>query len=238
MQPKIVKKDTLYITGLTGEGTKTGEVWNTLDSAYNKNAFEKADESAYEIRFWGSRKTGKEPESTKNVHVGFLAQNAVPDGYTTVALPAVEYAVFDVYVAKGYDSGNAQMEKWLDDNKFVFGLREFDGFEYVIECYNEKFKDGDKPDSIVEIWLPIFRFCQCCYMPMINPEDFGTEADGNPSVDYCCHCYQKGAFTSENTLEEAIEENIQFWREEGDKGDDEARARIREVFPKLKRWMK
>lgn len=114
-------------------------------------------------------------------------------------------------------------------------IREFNGFEYVIECYNEKFKDGDKPDSIVEIWIPLFRFCQSCFMPMPKPEEFGTEADGSTSVDYCCYCYSKGDFTCKAGFNEFVEGNIQFWRD-GCKNDDEARARILEVFPKLKRW--
>lgn len=32
-------------------------------------------------------------------------------------------------------------------------------------------------------------------MPMIREEDFGTEASGAPSDDYCTHCYQGGAYT-------------------------------------------
>ena len=36
MQPRIIKKDKLYITGLTGDGTKTSEIWNDFDSQYNK----------------------------------------------------------------------------------------------------------------------------------------------------------------------------------------------------------
>jgi len=81
-------------------------------------------------------------------------------------------------------------------------------------------------------------FCQSCYMPMDKPEDFGTESNGSASADYCCHCYAKGDFTSKETFEEAVESNIRFWREDGDEGDDQARARIMEVFPKLKRWAK
>ena len=78
--------------------------------------------------------------------------------------------------------------------------------------------------------------CQSCYMPMGKPEDFGTESCGGPSQDYCVHCYQKGQFTDNQNFAEAVESNIPFWKEDGDKSDDEARARIMEVFPKLKRW--
>ena len=80
------------------------------------------------------------------------------------------------------------------------------------------------------------KHCQSCYMPMNEAADFGTETNGGPSADYCCHCYEKGAFTVEQTYEEAVEGNIQWWKEDGDKSDDEARERIKAVFPTLKRW--
>ena len=80
------------------------------------------------------------------------------------------------------------------------------------------------------------KHCQSCYMPMEKPEDFGTESCGGPSEDYCVHCFKDGDFLWKCTLEEAVEGNIEFWREEGDESDDLARARILEVFPKLKRW--
>jgi len=80
------------------------------------------------------------------------------------------------------------------------------------------------------------EYCQSCYMQMEEPKDFGTETDGKVSGDYCCHCYQKGKFTSEMTFEQAVEANIPWWRNEADKSDDEARERIMAVFPTLKRW--
>ena len=77
--------------------------------------------------------------------------------------------------------------------------------------------------------------CQSCYMEMDAAEKFGTESCGGPSQDYCCYCYKDGEFTEKQTLVEAVEGNIQFWKEEGD-SDDDARAKIMAVFPKLKRW--
>ena len=80
------------------------------------------------------------------------------------------------------------------------------------------------------------KHCQSCYMPMSKPEDFGTEACGGPSDDYCVHCYQNGDFTWKPTFEEFVEGNVQFWREEGESDDTAARVRIMEVLPTLKRW--
>ena len=77
--------------------------------------------------------------------------------------------------------------------------------------------------------------CQSCYMPMDEADKFGTELDGNKSEDYCVYCYQKGEFTTPQILEQAVEVNIPWWKSE-EESDDVARARIMEVFPKLKRW--
>ena len=79
----------------------------------------------------------------------------------------------------------------------------------------------------------VYRICQSCAMPMTKPEKFGTETDESLSRDYC---YSGGEFTTKQTLEEAVEGNIKFWRKKSDKSNDEARARIMELFPKLKRW--
>ncbi|MCL2512436.1 MAG: GyrI-like domain-containing protein [Oscillospiraceae bacterium] len=155
MQPKIISRDKLYITGLTGNGSKTGEVWSDFDSKYNKNPFPRADECGYEIRYYDSERPAV---LGKDIHVGFSAE-APGDigGFATIVLPAGEYAVFDVYVAKGYDSGNKEMDEWLKDNAAQYRPRLIDGIGYIVECYNEKFDGGDKPDSIVEIWVPIHK---------------------------------------------------------------------------------
>jgi len=77
--------------------------------------------------------------------------------------------------------------------------------------------------------------CQSCYMPMDSAEKFGSEKDGSKNNDYCCHCWKNGKFAYKSTLEQAVEDNIPWWKEEGDT-DDDARKRIMEVFPTLKRW--
>ena len=54
------------------------------------------------------------------------------------------------------------------------------------------------------------RFCQSCAMPLDQDELRGTEADGSLSPDYCKYCYQNGAFTREQTMEQAIENDLPF----------------------------
>jgi predicted transcriptional regulator YdeE len=147
-QPAIITRDSLYITGLSGNGAKTGDVWNAFESLYNKTPFEKADENGYELRF---KSEVNEPEHGKDIHAGFLtAYKPAANGFTTVVLPASEYAVFDVIAANGYNSENENMNNWLVNNKDTYSQRVLDGMYFAVECYNEKFKNG-----IVEIWIPI-----------------------------------------------------------------------------------
>ncbi len=48
--------------------------------------------------------------------------------------------------------------------------------------------------------------CQSCAMPMNSQEEFGTEAGGARSTDYCTYCYKNGAFTLQDiTMREMCE---------------------------------
>ena len=158
--------------------------------------------------------------------------------YELLVIPAAPYVVFEVNCNNGNDDIDRQfteIDVWLTDNKNQYGQVKWANSDAT---YRIIWSGRYEKEMICEMWIPVLRFCQSCAMPMTKPEDYGTESDGNPSDDYCCHCYQNGDFTWGTTLEEAARENIQFWRKDGDTSDDEARARIWEVFPKLKRWTK
>ncbi len=75
-------------------------------------------------------------------------------------------------------------------------------------------------------------------MPLQKEEDFGTNADGSKSEEYCFHCFQNGKFLDEGiTLEGKISKNVKFAVQMG-MSEDEARKLASEVLPKLKRWKK
>jgi hypothetical protein len=75
-------------------------------------------------------------------------------------------------------------------------------------------------------------------MPMQKEEDFGTNASGSKSEEYCFHCFQNGKFLDEGiTLEEKISKNVKFAVQMG-MSENEARKMASEVLPKLKRWKK
>lgn len=233
MEPKIIFSERLFIAGLTGNGAETGKVWEDFDKKYAACSFKKKDQNGYEIRFY------EDDAATlgSDIHVGFsVEENQDIEGFSMIELPSAEYAVFDVFVANGYDSENESINRWLEDNSATYGVLKLDGREVIVECYNEKFKDGDKADSVVEIWVPIYRICQSCSMPMIEYEDFGSEVEGNgKSLDYCCHCYGNGAFFKEETMEEMIESCIPFSIDYYESAEN-AREAMLKIFPDMKRW--
>jgi hypothetical protein len=80
--------------------------------------------------------------------------------------------------------------------------------------------------------------CQSCGMPMEKPDDFGTNADGSPSEEFCTHCFQNGVFTEPDiSMREMIEEVIGFMVNEGIPRT-EAEKIANETIPKLNRWRK
>lgn len=81
------------------------------------------------------------------------------------------------------------------------------------------------------------KFCQSCAMPLNSDEDYGTEADGSKSEDYCHYCYQEGAFTKEETMEEMIAFCAKPMAEANPgMSEEEAIAQMKKFFPQLKRW--
>lgn len=86
-------------------------------------------------------------------------------------------------------------------------------------------------------------WCQSCGMPLEQPEHFGTNKDGSANAEYCVYCFKQGEFTSDVTMDQMIELNLQYLDEFNKDSDvkfttEQARASMREFFPTLKRWAK
>ncbi len=84
------------------------------------------------------------------------------------------------------------------------------------------------------------QFCQSCGMPLTQ-EYVSKNADGSENSDYCSYCYKDGSFTSDSTMDEMIEQCLQYlddFNKDSDKKMtmEEARAQMKEYFPMLKRW--
>jgi hypothetical protein len=84
------------------------------------------------------------------------------------------------------------------------------------------------------------QLCESCGMPMGETDEmYGTEANGNKSVDYCKFCYDNGAFTNPNlTLEEQIETVTTIMVKDFGFSPEDAKEQCKEGIPTLKRWKK
>jgi len=83
------------------------------------------------------------------------------------------------------------------------------------------------------------KICQRCAMPLEKPEDFGTNADGNKNEDYCCYCYENGAFIyPEATMEDVIQACLPHVVPDVFADEAAAKAAMNEFFPTLKCWKK
>jgi len=147
VNPRIIRRGTLAIAGVSGDGANTAEVWQRLMALIAEGDVEnKQSGSGYEVRLYDG--------NACEVHVGYAVEGEVPPPYRVCNLPAGEYAAFDVYVARGYDSENAAMDEWLETNDKGYRQRLIGGKHAAVEYYDERF-DGEAEDSIVEIWVPI-----------------------------------------------------------------------------------
>lgn len=79
------------------------------------------------------------------------------------------------------------------------------------------------------------QICQSCAM-LMNSDDHGTNADGSLNEDYCKYCFSDGQFKKNETMEQSIEQDLRFWIDENCKTPEEARQKMRQIFPTLKRW--
>ena len=85
--------------------------------------------------------------------------------------------------------------------------------------------------------MPVEYYCQCCSMPMLQPELHGTEADGSPSENYCKYCYEKGGFTAKDVdMDEFIEATAQMEADAMGISREEAVSFMGTLLPHLKRW--
>ncbi len=80
--------------------------------------------------------------------------------------------------------------------------------------------------------------CQSCGMPLVEAALFGTEKEGQVSVEYCTYCYGEGEFKQPDlTMKEMIEICVPHLKEEG-MTEEGARQMLATFLPSLKRWRK
>lgn len=84
------------------------------------------------------------------------------------------------------------------------------------------------------------KYCQSCSMPMGETDEmYGSNADGGKNADYCKYCFARGAFTSTVPMNDMIEICVAHIAcSKAGISANQARNRLSEVFPTLKRWRK
>jgi predicted transcriptional regulator YdeE len=152
MKPRILKKEAFLIAGIAGSGDETAKVWETYMKLEKVSPLKnQVGEVGYEVRLYPADGPGK-------IHVGVQVKNAsVPKEYKLFFVPAATYAEFDIYPAKGYESSNAVMSKWLEDNAGTYKPALADGMHYGIEVYDQRFKGNDNPESVVGFLEPLVK---------------------------------------------------------------------------------
>lgn len=88
----------------------------------------------------------------------------------------------------------------------------------------------------MEIEQPKGPFCQSCGMPMEKSEDFGTNADGDKSTDYCHFCFQHGKFTEPNIIMEQMIDKVAGFATQMGMTESQAKEMAKTFIPRLKRW--
>ena len=79
--------------------------------------------------------------------------------------------------------------------------------------------------------------CGSCGMPLVRPDNAGTEADGSLSDRYCTHCYRGGAFVKpDQTREEMIAQYAPLLAAELGMPLDRATAMVTAFTATLPRW--
>jgi len=153
--PEIIFKDTLTIAGVRGDGARTAALWEAFERLELESPHPaKADGGGYELRTYTR-------DSACECLVGIAVRGAAEGctmcaAYETAALPAGDYASFDLYPAKGYTSENTAIDAWLRDNG-EWEQVTANGRAFILEYYGPRFRGPADPGSVVELWVPVKR---------------------------------------------------------------------------------
>lgn len=152
MEPKIIQKEAMMIAGVAGSGDETAKAWETFMKISQMHPLANRVQDGtegYEVRLYPADGTGK-------VFVGVRVKTAdIAAEYKVFRLPAATCAEFEIYPAKGYESSNDVMSKWLEANAAVYKQGDIDGLKYAVEIYDARYKGEKDPKSVVGIWIPL-----------------------------------------------------------------------------------
>jgi predicted transcriptional regulator YdeE len=153
MMPKLVTREAMCIAGVSGKGDETGKAWAAfvkLDQ--NKPLPNKLSEDGYEIRLQSDE------QGPGEVHVGLRVKaDGVPSEYQVLIIPGSLYAEFEIYPAKGWESSNKAIDRWLADNAGMYKEALLNGQHFAIEVYDQRYKGDKDPESVVGMLIPVVK---------------------------------------------------------------------------------
>ena len=167
---------------------------------------------------------------------GLYRGGDVPEGLALYSFPESDWAIFSAKGPLPQSLQTLNRQVWQEWAPIAGQMNEI-GTPGTLEVYSAAAPNS--PDYECGIWVPIkaraeVKICQSCGMPM-EPEVYGTNADGSINEDYCKYCYVGGEFTDKVTMEEYIEMCSQFGAQAG-MTNEEMKAYCEKLFPTLKRW--
>ena len=144
MKPiKFVEKDEILLGGFRVGGEREGvNHWEKFETqeAPLTNA---VDDTAFEVRFH----LAQGEQIFTGVQV--IDRDIVP-AYELLAVPAAQYAVFDINCKRNTQRQFDGIDKWLAKNKAAYTQRDWDGAPYVV-CWYGRFNQ----EKVFEMWMPL-----------------------------------------------------------------------------------
>lgn len=112
VHPRMIEKGELLIAGVTGDGSKTHEIWERFMELDEKVGLKnKLSDNGYEIRIYDNDRC--------TCHVGVCVSDGEADSvFSLMKLPASTYASFEVYVAR---ATTVKTMQWMNGWKQIRG---------------------------------------------------------------------------------------------------------------------
>ncbi|MBN1411658.1 MAG: AraC family transcriptional regulator [Spirochaetales bacterium] len=145
--PKIVERDELKLVGCVSYGGDIGELWDVFMRIEDSIQHAKPG-VGYELHVF--------PENTSKYHImaGIEVEkfDDQPIESFTKIIPGGLFAVFTHKLANGgYAGANDDMDKWLMESEYR------QAYPASIQVFDERFKDGNQPDSEIDFLIPIVK---------------------------------------------------------------------------------
>lgn len=122
---------------------------------------------------------------------------------------------------------------------------------YVTRQAVSRWENGDTTPSIDMVKLLAFVFeipvscllempewpiCQSCGMPLVDHSERAEDADGSTTDRFCKHCYHRGKYRYDGSMDDLIESCAKYTAEHTGMSIDEAVSYMGAFLPLLDRW--